>query len=237
MTASATRRACAQPSELVTTADRSTGRPGRLEPESVDRDYTSDGHAAKSPQAEPPRTNPVQHVAPGILRPLEMPSMPVLTGVGPLAQAAAQHAALTTLRACQPRRAEPGRRADAVRQGGDDPRGPAVLRGARGEGWLHGRGKRAEATPGQHKRGIRGPGPIPVPDDPAGYPDGCGAAGLAGHGPPLNVRGRGSKSAGIGIHTLVAGIQRWSSDQTSVLSSHPGTGRAHNIKHRRTVSQ
>ena len=27
MTASATRRACAQPSELVTTADRSTGRP------------------------------------------------------------------------------------------------------------------------------------------------------------------------------------------------------------------
>lgn len=72
--------------------------PGRLEPESVDRDYISDGHSAPSPQQEGPRTNPIQHAAAGIIQPLEMPSMPVLTGVGPLAQAAAQHQALNTLR-------------------------------------------------------------------------------------------------------------------------------------------
>jgi len=41
VTASATRRACAQPSELVTTADRSTGRPGRMRRRSSGTTWTT----------------------------------------------------------------------------------------------------------------------------------------------------------------------------------------------------
>ncbi len=41
--------------------------PGRLEPGSVDRDYLSAGHASESPQAGPPRQNPMPNMVHAVL--------------------------------------------------------------------------------------------------------------------------------------------------------------------------
>ena len=55
-------------------------QPGHLEPESVDRNYIETGHAAESPQAEPPRQNPL----PGLVHYVP-PSEPRAARVNPAA--------------------------------------------------------------------------------------------------------------------------------------------------------
>lgn len=50
--------------------------PGHAEAGDFRRGYIDAGHAADSPQAEPPRRNPMHHGAPGVLQPIVLPDAP-----------------------------------------------------------------------------------------------------------------------------------------------------------------
>ena len=64
------------------------------EPDAFSRPYDEAGHAAPSPQHEPPRQSPMPPGGRGILTPIEMPWDPAVAGnPGPLTQAMAAHQA------------------------------------------------------------------------------------------------------------------------------------------------
>jgi hypothetical protein len=51
-------------------------QPGHPEPEHFDRPYIADQHAARSPQAEPPREMPITHALPGFVQQVTLPGTP-----------------------------------------------------------------------------------------------------------------------------------------------------------------
>lgn len=65
--------------------------PGHPDPGDADRPLLEDGHAAASPQHDPPRTSPIHHAPRGYLAPIEMPSAALVAGEGPLVTAMAAH--------------------------------------------------------------------------------------------------------------------------------------------------
>jgi hypothetical protein len=72
-------------------------QPGHLEPEDIGHPYISEGHAAPSPMAEPPRENPMPPWPRGVPRPVELGGNPGVAGhPGPLTEAVAAHRARVT---------------------------------------------------------------------------------------------------------------------------------------------